>query len=306
MGVPSDDALGGNVEEAGRHATAPCLARLWFVIDHPRQRHDHDAPYQEEPGEVELRPCANWEGREMPKRYGDYVLSKIEVTPSGVEWRKHDHASITASIGSEWFRRRLSATKEFVDEHFQKCTVVVGDYLSRITLQIESKGLDEAEAISKSVTLGEEFVSQEFPDSLGKFRIVRSLDLQQTESYRSLHAEVRYLFGRSSAFADAVMVDVDNFVSRRRRVLLDSTVYDTEHARAQCREYVLEELAIYADLVDRGCGVDVYPQGDLHTLTQAACGLLPEAPEQLRRRINLALILKGKKKARLIQPSTKF
>jgi hypothetical protein len=85
-----------------------------------------------------------------------------------------------------------------------------------------------------------------------------------------------------------VKVDALSFVDRLKKRSKDIAVDDSK-AIELCCKYLLEEIAVFNMLSEKGWRVELYPGSELHVLAEIAKGRFPEVPVGLKNRINVEL-----------------
>src|ERR1700727_385104 len=90
---------------------------------------------------------------------------KAIVTPADAvdQWQKYTECSLTASIDSQEFMKRLPRLLQWIGQHFVKCSIILGDHLNRITLST-FEGLSEAAAVDTAHKTGDQFITKLEPE----------------------------------------------------------------------------------------------------------------------------------------------
>jgi tRNA-dependent cyclodipeptide synthase len=167
-------------------------------------------------------------------------------------------------------RARFQSLLEWISRRFQKCTILVGDSIHRLTLESRASHSPQ-EARSKAQRLGKDFMedNRELVASYRpttRFEFVTCHDIQQTQEYATHHREISAYFLRSPAFRESI----ESFGLRYHRNDWDAlSVADRQYRLRYSSSYFLEEFSIFACLVKRGIKVMVYP-GSFSTLAEIA------------------------------------
>lgn len=193
-------------------------------------------------------------------------------------------------------RPKLEAMLEWVSRRFDRCTVLVGDSIHRLTLQ-SVQGLNDDEAWCQALGLGEQFVEdacdlvEGFADRT-KFEFLSCREVQEWPEYVTHHTALRRLHTRDLHFRHSVESFGRRYHERRDG---DAHSVDLDRRVAMSCTYFLEEFAIFSCLRQRGISVMVYP-GSFSTLTEISAGEHPRAPVPLHDLVVVSLHLKGRKR----------
>jgi tRNA-dependent cyclodipeptide synthase len=189
-------------------------------------------------------------------------------------------------------RAKLLASLEWISNRFSKCTVLIGDGIHRITLQV-NYGLDEESSIQRALKLGKSFyynekhVFERFK-SRCEFDFLFCSDIQKSDDYKVYHDYLISLFNNDSGFRSSVRSFGEEYHSKR------STPFTPEEwekvVNSSCA-YFLEEFAIFACLFKNGFSTMVYP-GSFSTLSEIAAGLHPQALDELKNLTVVSLHIK--------------
>lgn len=196
------------------------------------------------------------------------------------------------SLGNPLFRGdTLHSLLLWINDHFDECLVVVGDYLQRYNEQMfgaregDSAGLE-------AIRAGDAFIAESYPifDRLpsSKFRLTRWMSYLETTEFSKTKRVLDELFISNYEFRasiDRTSVEFINRQVRNKKV----PVVDRERAIALSTRYLMEEIAVFSVLVEKGYEVEVYPGPELPVLTEIAHGHFPNVPEPLKRRVNVEL-----------------
>jgi tRNA-dependent cyclodipeptide synthase len=190
--------------------------------------------------------------------------------------------------------QKLVGLVEWISRRFQRCTVLIGDSMHRITLET-SHGLFGQAAVEEAQRLGKEFIAKERAVFLSfeqntKFDFLFCSEVVAWDDFRGYHDALQQLFHEDASFRESVQEFGRSYHSKRRGGLSDE---DIERRIQRSSDYFLEEFAICACLQQRGISVMVYP-GTFSTLGEIAEDKHPNAPAALRDLIVVSLYLKGR------------
>ncbi len=185
----------------------------------------------------------------------------------------------------------LRALLHWATERFEHCLVVAGDYLRRHN-EFILNGLDRERAAAAAVSAGDEFIEKArdiFAETDGdKVELIRWRQCLAFVEYEHSRAALDKLFAADEAFREAVSRDAVGFVERQRDRNRRLAVDEAGAIEISC-EYLLEEIAVFSALSERGWHVELYPGPELHVLVDVAAGRFADIPQGLRERINIEL-----------------
>lgn len=189
---------------------------------------------------------------------------------------------------------KLNGILEWVSRRFSMCTVLIGDSIHRLTLQ-STQALDPVTALSRAVDIGHRFIEDSLPvfdryTSDTRFEFLTCQTVQAGEFYQQYHSQLTRLYARDADFRASIHRFGERYHSKSSAL---TSVIELKNRVGVSTEYFLEEFAIFACLRRLGQSVMVYP-GSFSTLSEIACGLHPEAPEELQSLTVVSLCLKGR------------
>ncbi len=174
---------------------------------------------------------------------------------------------------------------------FEQCLVIVGDYLCRFDERIIA-GCDENLACRLAIKRGDLFISQtkEIFSGLpsGKVILTRWKEHLQAKEFKRSKKILDEIFESDEEFRRSVEYDALSFVERQKRHRQPLAVEFEQSIRLSC-EYILEEVAVFSMLSERGWGVELYPGSELRVLAEVAKGRYPNVPRGLKDRISVEL-----------------
>ena len=185
----------------------------------------------------------------------------------------------------------LFAMLKWAAGKFEKCLVVVGDYLSRFDEQIIA-GCDENKAGQLAVKKGDMFISKT-KDIFGSFPqdsviLTRWKGHLQTGEFKRSKRILDEIFESDKDFRKSVEYDALSFVERQKKHNQHPAVEESV-ALWLCCQYIMEEIAVFSSLSERGWNVELYPGSELRVLAEVAKGRYTRVPEGLKNRINVEL-----------------
>ncbi|WP_020405158.1 tRNA-dependent cyclodipeptide synthase [Hahella ganghwensis] len=192
------------------------------------------------------------------------------------------------SLGNSKFNPpKISAILNWISRRSRNCTVLVGDSIHRITLEL-SQGLHPDDAYERAIHMGNDFVEKLNPlfasynDKLN-FRFLKCSEVQEWPSYKNHYDQLCNLVNNDRR----LLASLETFSAsyhKRRNITPKDVAYRCLVDRSI--DYFIEEFAIFACLKERGLSVFIYP-GTFGTLTEIVNGEHPKAPQALR---NLTII----------------
>jgi tRNA-dependent cyclodipeptide synthase len=195
--------------------------------------------------------------------------------------KANEHCILGVSLESADFRTpKLVTITDWIRKHYERCTVMLGDGLHRITLQLDSNfGEDDALEYSK-------WIARDFLNSQSTVFTMREYGcefdfkfcadvLTNDPRYPSYYAEVCSLFATDATFKDSCRAFARDFLRRKPEREQSSE----KHIDMSTR-YLLEELAVISCLAEGKPCSFVYP-GSLTILEEIAQGKHPGVPVPL-------------------------
>ena len=185
----------------------------------------------------------------------------------------------------------LKALLLWAEKNFGQVLVIVGDYLSRFNERILS-GCDEKRAGELAIERGETFLLKTKDLFTGlpseKVHLTRWQEHLQGVEFQKAKTVLDGLFETNEEFRAAVEYDAAAFVKRQKKQNRILAV-GMEEAIGLSSQYILEEIAVFSALSEKGWTVELYPGPELKVLTEAAKGRFPGLPEGLEGRVNVEL-----------------
>ncbi|MCD6394293.1 MAG: tRNA-dependent cyclodipeptide synthase [Planctomycetes bacterium] len=218
----------------------------------------------------------------------------VTITPeiSEQELFSHRRCYMGISLDNPVFEgRSLQALLNWATERFDHCLVVTGDYLRRHN-ELILNGLDDERAVAMALASGDEFIEKTRHIFTGmdgdKIELIRWRDCLAFVEYQHSRAALDKLFAANEAFRKAVGKDAVGFVERQKDRNRSLAVDENRAIEISC-EYLLEEIAVFSALSERGWNVELYPGPELHVLAAVAAGRFGDITPGLKDRINVEL-----------------
>ena len=185
----------------------------------------------------------------------------------------------------------LPAMLGWATSRFEQCLVIIGDYLNRFNEQIIN-GCDANKAGEFAIIQGDSFISKtkEIFGQLpaGKVQLTRWKEHLQGEGFSRSKNILDEIFESNEEFRASVEYDAVSFVKRQQKHNRSLSLGIEEAIRLSC-EYILEEVAVFNVLSERGWNVELYPGPELRVLAEVAKGKYPGVPMGLKSRVNVEL-----------------
>lgn len=221
------------------------------------------------------------------RRHSEFDF-RIKITPpqtrNGTSGRKCLYG-ISISAGGK-SPNILRAGYEWAVANFDQCSILLGDSLYRITLQIQ-RGLNPEEAGRVAYQEGQlslRAITSTFKPSP---RVICCSEVIAMPGFSAaLHSVLSYYLNNDS-FRDSVRSDASAFVTRQARH--NTLAIDSVSAMDLAVHYLHEEIAVYLILSEAGWQTDVYVGQELPTLRRIITGEVDGAPDALRQRVNISL-----------------
>lgn len=228
------------------------------------------------------------------------LLPKYKVKVSFVspvsnrnEFEKHEKCFFGVSLQNSHFTRsKIMASLEWISKRFSSCSVLIGDSIHRITLEIIN-GIDSSESNHQALFLGKEFLHREIHifrkfEKLCNFDFIFCSQVQNYPEYSQYYTSLKNLFDHEHSFQTSVKSFSENY-HQKRKTQLDQQQWEYQISRSN--QYFLEEFAIFACLRNRNLPVMIYP-GSFSTLTEIADGKHPNVLQELKDLTVVSLQLK--------------
>jgi tRNA-dependent cyclodipeptide synthase len=222
------------------------------------------------------------------------VVKSFYPTRALTEFERTRKCCVGVSVRNPVFRgSRLSTLINWLRETTDSCLFLVGDTVVRYNLIIQSgSSMKPEEAMVQAQEAGLEQVAalrRAFqPNEANRFHICTISDLFLDGSIRTHQLALRNVFEKQARFRRSIRITAEGFVKSLDDMKRLRSV-TREQAIQLSMEYLLEELAAYCVIHERGWLVDVYPGPELQVLLEIMDGKHPGVPEVLRHRYSISL-----------------
>jgi len=242
-----------------------------------------------------------------------YEASAFPSNSSSHEINISRRCYLPVSLETKPFERpMLDAVVDWISENFNNCAVLVCDRIHRLTLQI-TRNLSREEALSEALRLGEVFIEKNEPlfqaKLAGRFKFLTCSNVMKYPKYagyRDALSEMFYGDNKDNRdFQSSINQCAASYVDRRFKNKGSSAYSMTRPEMMELsHQYLIEEMGLFATVIEMGWTVDVYPGEDLKTFVEIAKGKYPNAPEPLIKRKSVELKLKTTPESKLISLPT--
>ncbi len=196
------------------------------------------------------------------------------------------------------------ANRAFLEEYLpwilkrcSRATVIIGDFLERHNI-MALKQVSEAEAVSKAEKRGRK-IERIIESLLSEIEIDATVvldscrpDIESAEC-RKIVQTIREYCGQNPLFRTDVENQTHLMLRRSQRASIRRISSIDTATMNQFREYMIEELALYILLYQRGYTTEVYPGRDIKVLRSMATNQYPDflCDFSKRTHISVAVIL---------------
>ncbi|MFE0057379.1 tRNA-dependent cyclodipeptide synthase [Streptomyces sp. NPDC059003] len=222
-------------------------------------------------------------------------IAAVSPESSRGTFEQHDTCFLGVSLeNSNFTTPKLASMVKWISRRFDRCTVLVGDSIHRLTLE-STQGMAPDAARSRALELGRCFeqtsgeIFDEYRESTD-FTLLTCGEVQTWAEYGDFHNKLRAFFEENDTFRTSVE-SFGHAYHRKRACGISEAEWDRRIRMSS--DYFLEEFAVFACLTGRGLPVMVYP-GSFSTLSEIAQGAHPGALDELRELIVVSLHLKGR------------
>lgn len=200
---------------------------------------------------------------------------------------------VGVSVGQPAFRgRRLSSLMGWLQSNSESVLFLVGDHILRYTIELEMGIEKETAACAAALDRGRrqmQFIADAAHAYPGlRVEIQPISTIIHAPEYTRNYEWIEDLHRTNSAFSRSLTVTAEEYLktysSQGRRIAVDH-----ETAVHLCRRYLIEELAAFSVIHERGWMIDVYPGPELPVLLEIAEGKYPDAPSFLKNRVSISV-----------------
>lgn len=192
--------------------------------------------------------------------------------------------SLGGGNASAFHGARLEAVVRWMASRARRCSVLVGDSLARISLQVRG-GMDPETAEREARVLGQRYAAEtealfrHYSSEAVSFEFKFGTEYAKHPCFETYLDNVWALYRNDAAFQQLVHGFADKYLERTARSIGEARV----NLRWQllAREYLIEEIALLACLAKDGWTTLVYP-GSIDSIIEIAEGRYPALPEPLK------------------------
>lgn len=154
---------------------------------------------------------------------------------------------------------------EWIDKRFDKCVIIIGDYINRHNQKIFfNKGNDDA--IIESLKKGDkmiEHLNQFEVLKKTKFIIKRWFDFYSLEETKQNLLNISHIYQNNNEFKQSIEASSTEFINRNIEKLTSKKL---EASNTLSLKYIFEELSVFCSLINLGYRVQIYPGKQLQVL----------------------------------------
>jgi len=227
-----------------------------------------------------------------------YRIRVEHITPSVPEETIYTHQKCILGVSMSnpvFWRSSLDTMFGWMEENFDHSLILVGDYLQRLNEQILNG--DNADlAIQTALEKGNKFVqrTQQFlkNHSAEKFEIYRWKPLYDEPDFQRAKETLHMLYHSNPEVKASIQSTASLFVLQKMEQ--NDFKVSKERAIQLSAEYLLEEMAVFSMLIDRGWKVVLYPGAQLPLLMEIASGKFRDVPNSLNKGIYVEMKIRKK------------
>lgn len=227
-----------------------------------------------------------------------YKIKKTDIAPKlgSIKNLKVKSCYLGVSINNTFFYGpHFELLLKWVSSYFDECVILIGDYLNRRN-EFIFNNKTEKDAIENSLVLGDELYAKinliitQLPSQ--KFKLYRWKQfLDDNPTAMKVKDDLENIYNTNENFKSEILQSCTEYITRllnKKRTISISK----EEAIIQSKEYILEEMAVFSILIEKGFTVQVYPGTQLKVLKDLANGEFPELNTNLKQGIYIDLSVK--------------
>lgn len=234
----------------------------------------------------------------MQLKHTKYRVRVEGVTPTAAENHLFDYKKCVLGVSMTnpvFWRSSLDTMLGWMDSHFDQSMILVGDYLNRLNEQIVNGNSQEL-AIKSAMARGDQFMdklNQYLPDyTADRFLVQRWKPLYDDPDFVRAKQLLDTLYHSNSSVKASIQSTAALFVWQKQD--RQNFKVNKEEAIRLSSEYLLEEMAIFSMLIDRGWNVVLYPGAQLPMLMEIAKGKFKDVPNSLNKGVYVELKVRKK------------
>lgn len=233
----------------------------------------------------------------IPNKYKIRIGSTSPNMPeSELFARKRCVLGISMSNPVFW-RSSMNTLLQWIDQHFDECLLVVGDFLHRHN-EANIKGVSAEQAKLNALQKGDDFLEHLNAFLLQydqeKFTVARWKGFLDSNKFDDKLALMYDTYENVEGIRKSIEKTIRLFMQRRADQDLVQLV-DERLINTYSLSYLLEEMAVFSNLIEDGWPVIIYPGEQLPVLVEFARGDYPQVPEKLSNAIYVELKVIKKK-----------
>jgi tRNA-dependent cyclodipeptide synthase len=225
-----------------------------------------------------------------------YKIKVAQVLPARAEGELFLHKKSVLGVSMSnpvFWRSSLGNLLQWMDGNFADNMILVGDYLHRLNERV-ANGNNEAQAIETALDLGDQFMArlQPFLQNFeqNRFVVQRWQPFHQDPDFWKEMELMERLYRDNASIRASIDSTAALFIWQKQ----DRTAFQMakEEAIRLSAQYLLEEMAVFSVLIDRGWDVVLYPGAQLPLLMEIATGRFKDVPISLHKGVYVELQVK--------------
>jgi tRNA-dependent cyclodipeptide synthase len=180
----------------------------------------------------------------------------------------------------------LRAVWDWTRTQFDRCAVLLGDSLHRLTVQAQM-GLDTDASRAEASRRADRMEAQLRAAIGHEAVLIRTSAVAARQEFSRSFSELQEAFGRCADFRNAIRTDALRYCERQ--VAAGRLNAPFESAIQLSVRYLLEEVATYNLLAQEGWLAETYQGGELYALAKFMRGDFPGLAPALEKRVHISL-----------------
>ena len=230
--------------------------------------------------------------------HNKYRVRVENVTPFRPESELYAHQKCVLGVSMSnpvFWRSSLSSIFTWMQTHFNHSLILVGDYLHRLNEQVLN-GDDEEAAIHTALEKGNQFMqkAQNYLQlhAAERFEVYRWKPLHDEPEFQKAKMAMETLYHANPEVKASIQSTASLFVWQK----MEKSDFKVSKERAVqlSAQYLLEEMAVFSMLIDRGWNVVLYPGAQLPLLMEIAKGKFRDVPNSLNKGVYVELGVRKK------------
>lgn len=194
--------------------------------------------------------------------------------------------SLGGSNAASFQGAKLESLIRWIAARARHCCVLVGDNLGRISVEVR-EGLPPEQAEREARALGQRYIAEtealfrRYCSDEVTFEFKLGSEYAQHPDFGPYLDNVRAQYDNDAAFQQLVHGFAGQYLERTARSVGRDAVPPSERCQRLAREYLLEEVALFACFAADGWSTLVYP-GSINSISEIAEGRFPTLPAPLK------------------------